>query len=55
MASTITREIVIGVPPEALFDVIVDYARYPEFVPSVKACRPRRSGAVGRCRSSTSA
>jgi ribosome-associated toxin RatA of RatAB toxin-antitoxin module len=46
MASVVTREIVIGVPREALFDLIVDYARYPEFVPAVKACRPRRNGAV---------
>jgi coenzyme Q-binding protein COQ10 len=44
MASKVTREITIGVPPEKLFDVIADYARYPEFVPSVKSCRPRRSG-----------
>ena len=40
MASKVTREIVIDVPPEKLFDVIVDYGRYPEFVPAVKACRP---------------
>jgi coenzyme Q-binding protein COQ10 len=42
----ITREIVIGVSREELFDLIVDYARYPEFVPGVKACRPRREGGV---------
>jgi coenzyme Q-binding protein COQ10 len=46
MASTITREIVIGVSREALFDLIVDYARYPEFVPAVKGCRPRRGDGV---------
>jgi len=40
----ITRDVLIAVPPERLFDVIADYARYPEFVPGVKACRPRRSG-----------
>ncbi len=43
MASSVSREISVAVPPERLFDVIVDYARYPEFVPSVKACRPRRT------------
>ncbi len=44
MASRITREITIAVPPEKLFDVIADYARYPEFVPSLKSCRPKRTG-----------
>lgn len=44
MASRITREITIAASPEKLFDVIADYARYPEFVPSVRACRPKRSG-----------
>ena len=38
MASSIAREITIAVPPGKLFDVIADYARYPEFVPSVRAC-----------------
>ncbi|HEX9291699.1 MAG TPA: SRPBCC family protein [Anaeromyxobacteraceae bacterium] len=42
--AAITRDVLIAVPPERLFDVIADYARYPEFVPGVKACRPRRSG-----------
>ena len=42
MASSVTREIVIGAPPERVFDVIADYHRYPEFVPAVKSCRPRR-------------
>ncbi len=46
MAASVTREITIGVPPEKLFDVIADYARYPEFVPSVKTCRPRRTGST---------
>jgi len=44
--AAITRDVLIAVPPERLFDVIADYARYPEFVPGVKACRPRRSGAA---------
>jgi coenzyme Q-binding protein COQ10 len=46
MASTITREITIAVSPEKLFDVIADYGRYPEFVPSVKSCRPKRTGST---------
>ena len=46
MASSATREIVIEAPPERVFDVIADYDRYPEFVPAVKSCRPRREGSV---------
>lgn len=37
--AVVTREIVFARPPEACFDVIVDYARYPEFVPGIKGCR----------------
>jgi ribosome-associated toxin RatA of RatAB toxin-antitoxin module len=44
MASSASQEILIATTPEVLFDVIVDYDRYPEFVPSVKACRTTRSG-----------
>ncbi len=46
MASSITREITIAVPPAKLFDVIADYGRYPEFVPAVKSCRVRRTGST---------
>ena len=46
MASSITREITIAVPSQKLFDVIADYGRYPEFVPSVKSCRARRTGST---------
>lgn len=47
MASTVSREITVAVPPERLYEIIVDYARYPEFLPTVKACRPgSRSGAA---------
>jgi len=35
----VSREIVMACTPERLFDVVVDYARYPEFVPGIKACR----------------
>ena len=31
-----SRSVVINVAPEKLFDVIVDYERYPEFLPEVK-------------------
>jgi coenzyme Q-binding protein COQ10 len=36
-----TRSIVIDVQPEKLFDVIVDYDRYPEFLPEVKEARSK--------------
>jgi coenzyme Q-binding protein COQ10 len=45
MPSTSTQ-IVIAVSPDALFDLIVDYDRYPEFVPGVLACRARRAAGV---------
>jgi coenzyme Q-binding protein COQ10 len=35
----VTREIVMACTPERLFDVLVDYPRYPEFVPGIKGCR----------------
>ena len=34
-----TRSIVIERPPERVFDVIVDYDRYAEFLPEVKEAR----------------
>jgi coenzyme Q-binding protein COQ10 len=40
----VSKEIVIGRPPGEVFDVIVDYQRYPEFVPGIKACRVLPSG-----------
>jgi ribosome-associated toxin RatA of RatAB toxin-antitoxin module len=45
--AAVTREIVIDRTPERVFDVIVDYQRYPEFVPGIKGCRPL-SGAADR-------
>src|SRR3954471_14752581 len=38
MASA-SRSVEIDVPPEAFSRVVQDYARYPEFVPEVKAVR----------------
>jgi coenzyme Q-binding protein COQ10 len=42
--AVVSKEVVVEVPIEKLFDVIVDYARYPEFVPGIKACRVRSVG-----------
>ncbi len=34
--ATASRSITVNVPPEKLFDVIVDYEKYAEFLPEVK-------------------
>src|SRR5512142_974617 len=39
MASTISKEVVVGVPVERFYDLVVDYERYPEFVPNLRAVR----------------
>jgi ribosome-associated toxin RatA of RatAB toxin-antitoxin module len=43
-----SRSIEIEVPPEKFFRVLQDYARYPEFLPEVKAVKvgPREGDAV---------
>ena len=40
--SLVTREIVIDVPVERFFELLVDYGRYPEFLPNLKACRVKK-------------
>jgi coenzyme Q-binding protein COQ10 len=42
------RSIEVDLPPERFFDVVRDYARYPEFLPEVKAVSvgPRTGNAV---------
>lgn len=42
--ATVTKEVIIDVPVEKFFDIVVDYERYPEFVPGVRACRVRDGG-----------
>jgi coenzyme Q-binding protein COQ10 len=37
--SVVSQEVLVVAPIERLYDVIVDYERYPEFVPGIKACR----------------
>jgi coenzyme Q-binding protein COQ10 len=39
--ATVSRQVIIEAPLEKFFDVVVDYERYPEFVPGVRACRVR--------------
>ena len=48
----VSKEILIAAPPARLFDVIVDYPSYPEYVPGIKACRVLPGGE--RAASSTS-
>jgi ribosome-associated toxin RatA of RatAB toxin-antitoxin module len=40
--ATVSSEVLVGVPRERFYAVVCAYDRYPEFVPSVKACRARR-------------
>ena len=44
--ASVSSEVLVGVPVERFYDLVRDYDRYPEFVPTVKACRVRR-GAGG--------
>jgi ribosome-associated toxin RatA of RatAB toxin-antitoxin module len=37
--TAVSREIVFERKPEQVFDVLADYARYPEYVPDIKGCR----------------
>ena len=45
--AAITREVVMDVPPARLFEVILDYERYPEFVPGLKGCKVKGRTAGG--------
>ena len=42
--AAVTKQIVIDVPMERFFDVVVDYERYPEFVPGISECRVLEGG-----------
>jgi coenzyme Q-binding protein COQ10 len=39
MPAVVSQEVVVDAPIDHLYDVIVDYERYPEFVPGIQACR----------------
>src|SRR5690242_8171225 len=45
MASSVSRDVLVAASPTRFFDLVVDFARYPEFVPGVKAARPRPAAA----------
>ncbi len=37
--ATATKSVTVNVPPEKLFEVITDYAKYAEFLPEVKSVK----------------
>ena len=39
--ATIAKQVIMDAPLEKVFDLVVDYERYPEFVPGIRACRVR--------------
>ncbi len=41
--AAVSQEVVIGIPVERFFDLLLDYERYPEFLPNLKACRVKSS------------
>ena len=41
MSHRVQREVIIDAPVERMFALIMDFDRYPQFVPGVKACRPK--------------
>jgi coenzyme Q-binding protein COQ10 len=43
MPELVSQEVIVDAPIERVFDVIVDYARYPEFVPGIRGCRVLRT------------
>ena len=38
----VSQEVMIEAAIEKFFEIVADYARYPEFVPGIKACRVRQ-------------
>jgi ribosome-associated toxin RatA of RatAB toxin-antitoxin module len=47
MSATVQREVVVAASPDRFFELVADFARYPEFVPGVKAARVRPGPAGG--------
>ncbi len=39
--ATVTKQVLIDVQVEKFFDIVVDYERYPEFVPGIRSVRVR--------------
>src|SRR6266536_1645496 len=39
--AVVTKQVLIETPVERFYEIVVDYERYPEFVPGMRACRIR--------------
>src|SRR5512140_1174442 len=39
--SVVTKHVIIDTPVERFYEIVVDYERYPEFVPGIRRCRVR--------------
>jgi len=39
--AVVTKKVLIDAPLERFYDIVVDYERYPEFVPGIRRCRVR--------------
>jgi ribosome-associated toxin RatA of RatAB toxin-antitoxin module len=42
--AVVTKQVLIEAPLERFYELVVDYERYPEFVPGIKACRVKNGG-----------
>jgi LDH2 family malate/lactate/ureidoglycolate dehydrogenase len=40
----VTKQVVVNTPLERFYDLVVDYERYPEFVPGIHGCRILKDG-----------
>lgn len=47
MSSSVSKDVLVACAPERFFDLVVDFARYPEFVPGVKGARPKPAAPGG--------
>ncbi len=41
--SVVTKQVLIHAPLEKFYAIVVDYERYPEFVPGIRRCRVRQT------------
>jgi len=39
--AVVTKKVLIDAPLERFYDIVVDYERYPDFVPGIRRCRVR--------------
>jgi ribosome-associated toxin RatA of RatAB toxin-antitoxin module len=44
--AVVTKQVLIEAPLEHVYGIIVDYERYPEFVPGIRSCRVRAGKGV---------